>query len=406
MRPLTGHEERNALVLRRLVGDVTYLQPTENALKKSIIDATEPVRAYLRESQFHDYGEQGQGGSHKVVTAAVILDDQRPWDTTASLYRPETKQGDPRIWISKLGAHAQPDDILAIFVHENTLYAYDLTRGGLADLDDTKELLRDGGPSRHPVLDLLQAVQRDIDIVADELRRKLEVVAAMGWVDAVGHGNTAIGRTLETILGIDMNSSTEPDYKGIEIKSSRSSSAKGTRQTLFAQVPDWTISDVSSSDDILKRFGYLDKNGVERLSVQVDHGKRNSKGLGLEVDLDADLLHEVDWNARCHRFATWRLAKLRERLRAKHGATFWVKAEARIGEAGTEQFHFISAEYSSDPYAHQLAQLIATNAISMDHLIKRKASGGAHEQGPLFKVDRKRMGELFPPMRTFDLTKP
>lgn len=33
--------------------------------------------------------------------------------------------------------------------------------------------------------------------------------------------DTAIGRTLETLLGININSSKQPDYKGIELKAFR-----------------------------------------------------------------------------------------------------------------------------------------------------------------------------------------
>ena len=44
-----------------------------------------------------------------------------------------------------------------------------------------------------------------------------------GYVPAVGKGHKAIGETLEDLLGINPNSSKRPDYKGIRVKSSRSS---------------------------------------------------------------------------------------------------------------------------------------------------------------------------------------
>ena len=401
MRPLSDSEERNASALLKLVGDVTYLVPTDTGLRKSIMDATASIRAYLKDVGFHDYEEQGQGVAAKSVRQAVILDDHDATDTRVSLYRPETKSGDPRIWISGLPHSADAGDIIAIFVDGDTLFVYDLTRGRLADIVAQHEA--DGSMGSHPVLAILSDVKRDIDFVADELLLKLRGIARHGWIDAVGHGNTAIGRTLESALGIAMNSSKDPDYKGIEIKASRARSARGTRQTLFAQVADWSISDVKSSGEILDRYGYEDANGVLRLSVQVDHGKPNSKGLGLEVDFDRDVLHEVDWNRDKAAFATWSLDKLRGRLREKHGATFWVKADSELDERGVERFRYTSVEFSSDPFAHQLGPLIANNAISMDHLIKRKPSGGAHEQGPLFKIDRKRMQELFPPMKSWQL---
>ena len=69
---------------------------------------------------------------------------------------------------------------------------------------------------------------------------------------------TAIGRSLENALGIEMNSSQLPDFKGIEIKAFREllNNSKGTRVTLFACVPDWNLSFLKGSKDILEAFGY------------------------------------------------------------------------------------------------------------------------------------------------------
>jgi hypothetical protein len=59
-------------------------------------------------------------------------------------------------------------------------------------------------------------------------------ISLKGPVPAMLKADTAIGRTLETLLGIDINSSKKPDYKGIELKSYREK--RGNRKNLFAQV--------------------------------------------------------------------------------------------------------------------------------------------------------------------------
>jgi hypothetical protein len=102
MRPLTGFEEANAKVVQNATREVTYLFPTATGLGKSIIDATAPVRDFLRRNGIHDFDGQGRGSNESGVRlrAYLVLDDEiRP--TIVSLYRPKAKpgrDGDPRIW--------------------------------------------------------------------------------------------------------------------------------------------------------------------------------------------------------------------------------------------------------------------------------------------------------------------
>ena len=78
------------------------LVPTETGYHKSIMDATLSFRDFLRESGTHEYQEQLQGQENKVVVPAKFVFPDRCIETTASLYRPNTKQGDPRIWFGRL----------------------------------------------------------------------------------------------------------------------------------------------------------------------------------------------------------------------------------------------------------------------------------------------------------------
>ena len=86
---------------------VAFLVPTPTGYEKAIMDATETVRALLKESGTHDYEIQGQGpeAKHLVESYFVHLDGLE--ETVTSLYRPVTKKGDPRIWFSKLKKYCQ-----------------------------------------------------------------------------------------------------------------------------------------------------------------------------------------------------------------------------------------------------------------------------------------------------------
>ena len=47
---------------------------------------------------------------------------------------------------------------------------------------------------------------------------KIKSINNEGWIKSLRRGDTGVGYTLETKLGIKANSKKKPDYKGIEIK--------------------------------------------------------------------------------------------------------------------------------------------------------------------------------------------
>ena len=53
MRILTSQEEEKLKVLTENSISLTLIEPTENGLKKSIMDATGTVRNHLRKNNFH-----------------------------------------------------------------------------------------------------------------------------------------------------------------------------------------------------------------------------------------------------------------------------------------------------------------------------------------------------------------
>ena len=92
--------------------------------------------------------------------------------------------------------------------------------------------------------------------------------------------------------------------------------------------------------------------------------------------------------------AIWKLPHLEDRLLAKHKETFWIKARSER-KAGVELFHLQSVIHTRNPNLPQLERLLGDGTVTVDHLIKRTASGGAQEKGPLFKIVRPRIPELF-----------
>jgi hypothetical protein len=208
-----------------------------------------------------------------------------------------------------------------------------------------------------------------------------------------------VGRTLETLLGIDINSSQLPDYKGIELKSFRAN--KGNRKNLFAQVPNWEISDFKSSAEILNSFGYW-RGEDFKLYCTVSSIVTNSQGLTLKIDSESNQLIEFSDKKEIGDFVRWEIKKLHEKLLQKHRETFWVEAESIIQD-GKEFFQYQAVEHTRKPIISQFDLLLEQGAITLDHLIKKNAKGKVLEKGPLFKIKPKALNLLFPPSKSYDL---
>ena len=392
MRPLTPLETDNIKQLTENSVELTLIEPTATGLEKSIMDATAVVRVYLKEQGVHNYELQGQGGLNKVIVDSRIVLGNQVVNSRASLYRPETKKGDPRIWFSGLNNVANPNDILAITAFDGKLYVLNITQLNIANLL-TSGLV-------NPVKDLVEAIKAESSSIADELLELLKGIAAQGMLPADVAGDTAIGRTLETLLGIPINSSKSPDYKGIELKAHRAGRQQ-SRVNLFAQIPDWTLSKFKSSAEILNAFGYA-RGEDFKLYCTVSTLVANSQGLKLRINNTLNQLIETSTTTSIGDFAVWALEKLHDRLLEKHNETFWVTAETKhIG--GIEHFHYKSVHHTRKPIVSQFDILLQQGIITLDHLIKRDKNNRVVEKGPLFKLRPNSVSLLFPPSQNYDL---
>lgn len=391
MRGLTTSEQEKLQVLTENSVSVALLELTETGIKKSIMDATGTVRNYLLSNGFHDYATQLQGPNNKVVIDASVISDHSVMSSSASLYRPVTKQGDPRIWFRGLKDFVAPADIIAIVGHDKKLFVFNITRLPIVALIQSQIL--------NPLKELVESIHLQEDAIAQELLGLLRKVAARGPIESALMADTAVGRTLETALGISINSSKQPDYKGIELKSFRAK--KGNRKTLFAQVADWKLSKFKNSAEILNAFGYF-RGSDFKLYCTISTNTWNSQGLRLRIDSNINQMLEQSDRKDIGDFAVWTLGKLHERLLEKHRETFWIAADS-IKENGKEYFQYKAVEHTKKPIVSQFDLLLEQGIITMDHLIKRKSDSGVNEKGPLFKIKPNSLNLLFPPSEKYAL---
>lgn len=404
MRPFTPFEKTNMEYLVNHNVKFTQVQITATGLKKSILDATTPMRTYFKDNNIHDYELQSQGPENKVTKKTFILTGGKVIKTTTSLYRPVTKEGDPRLWIYGLKDTTEADDIHAIIARNpDELYVINLTKINIPHFCETD--------IENPIRDLVKGLSDYADIVSEELLYRLLKFKGM-WLDTDLRADTAIGRQVEALLGIQMNASREPDYKGIELKSFRSQ-RPSIRKNLFCKVPDWDISFLKSGAEIVEKYGYM-SGGVKSYRNTLQCVAPNTQNLRLNMNYPNNLLEieedrriDVDIFKKVADVAVWRLQTLHQCLLTKHHETFWIEVDSRKGDSGQEQFRFNKIEHTRNPNVSQFDILLEQSMITVDLLLGRPkvdlVTGKPKKGGDAvsFKIKKSAAGLLFPQSRLY-----
>lgn len=382
MRPFTPFEQKNLKFLVNHNVKFTQVEITPTGLKKSILDSTAPMRAYFLENGIHNYEEQKQGQEHKVLIKAVILNEGDKVETSAAFYRPNTKKGDPRMWIYNFGPHTKGNDIHVLFWYDKTLYSINITQIDIEKCYNSVIIT--------PMQEILKTINHEGNAVSEELLGKFRSVKDQ-WFESEVMADTGIGRTIESFLGISMNSDKTPDYKGIELKSHRDKRTS-KRNVLFTQTPDWDISHLKSGREIVEKYGYF--KGYEKKTYQnaVQCAPPNSHSLFLNVNQIEKLLELQASRDKIEDIAAWRLLKLHQRLMVKHHETFWIEVENVIHDS-KEYFRYKQIEHTKNPNVGQFDVLLEQNFIVVDLMLCRPSGRGDTYS---FKIKTKAMPLLFP----------
>lgn len=306
---------------------VAFLVPTPTGYGKSIMDATGPVRELFKNAKLHDYEVQGQGPEHKVMIKSYFVYPDRTQETAASLYRPVTKKGDPRIWFKDLKSYCMPCNLLALITIEDCIYVINLSNPMVAASLWNKGYVYDI---------LLEAAHKD-RLIADELLQKIQAIHNQGFLPSITPGDPGVGDTLEHALGIERNNSRAPDYKGIELKTTRLTrngvSRQVTRSTLFTKVPDVGMT----YREIVDHYG----------KIQIPRGSTVAR------------------------------LQLYE--------TFWVKAVSENRD-GQEWFRYDKILHTKNPNTSLLAPLLEADKITVDLAAHYNPDGKWRDHGMLFKM--------------------
>lgn len=389
----------------------SLLVPTKTGYEKSIMDATELVRDFLKDTGVHSYENQKQGPENKARIKSYFVKDNALEPTFASLYRPTTKCGDPRIWFDGLKKYCSPYNLLALIVIDKEIYVFNLSNPAIF------ASLTENGFAR-TVIQRASDAGKKTNSIATELRKKILAIHKQGFLPSITPGDPGVGDTLENALGIKKNNSKKPDYQGIELKASRiSRNGKDVdnRINLFARVPDEGMK----YRQILENFGKVQIPSDRNEKKKKDEEKKprlqlydstsatrpNAYGLMLNVNYETKKLELFHVNGQNKTpVSAWLISNLKDALKTKHKETFWVKAVAKKIN-GIEHFRYDKIIHTKEPNISMLVPMLATGKVTVDftaHVDPNTKKARNH--GLLFKVAPENVALMFGDLEIYDLS--
>ncbi|EOA3444268.1 MULTISPECIES: MvaI/BcnI family restriction endonuclease [Enterococcus] len=380
---------------------------TSTMLNKSIIDASFLVRESLKTYNFVDYKDIKQGIEYKQIREGYFLATNSIStmikEIKVSFYRPKTKKGDPRFWILRLKSLnvVKSGDLIYISVYRS--------------LTDSKPKLILINLSNNSVDEFLLRDFFGQDKLMDITRRLLPLVkdiSKKGYQkNYKGSGNLSpkdVGQTFEHLLNIKDNSSKLADFEEtIEIKAKRASVK--TNDTLFSMVPDYSIGNVQSSNEMIRKYGYPSSREKykEFIDLYVTVGKKaNNQGLFLEVDEDKELICQWHRNVITGEktlTCAWKFKDVKERLYSKHRSTLWIIADEKV-QNNTFYFHYNKAQLTRQPLFSSFITLVKSGDITFDWRGRVKPDGTKYkDKGHAWRMSPKNRELLFGEIETIIL---
>lgn len=229
--------------------------------------------------------------------------------------------------------------------------------------------------------------------VEEELLAKFVEISNKGWIESARKHNTGIGKTFEDLLNKLEDNLAEPDYKGIEIKTHRSTSNSYT--TLFTASPDGPAK--AENTRLRETYGNIDqKSGLKKMHCSIfAHRKtlynniykiqlevnRQDKKIYLQIyDINDNLIEKITY---------WDFNSLNDKLNKKLKILAYVKSKSKV-ENNKEYFLYEEIQLYKFKNFNRFLTLIENGTIMLDIRIGVYASGKnygkTHDHGTGFRI--------------------
>ena len=222
----------------------------------------------------------------------------------------------------------------------------------------------------------------------DDFKAKLHEISKKEFVQSMRKGNTGIGYTLESLLGIKENNVPLADLGDIELKAYRKDS--GSMLTLFTCEPKPAGGDRDKM--LLREFGYpSEKKGrVRELYCTINASRFNNQDLKLAVEQNLIRVTSLKKNIDVY----WDFEALSERFNKKIQKLIVVEAEAMLQD-DEEKFYFSNAYLLEGFGFKSFCKLVENDSVTVDFRMHLKSKGTVRNHGTAFRVHKRRLMECY-----------
>ncbi len=213
----------------------------------------------------------------------------------------------------------------------------------------------------------------------DEIKEKLCEIKQMGYVVSKRKGDTGIGYTLETLLGLKENNFKTPDFGQIELKSRRK--GRNSRITMFTLNRNVWIID---KKEVIERYGYLDKKDRKALKCTIN-SKPNNQGFYVRVEQAGVRIYHAEGQLTTE----WQRDYLIETFKEKMSNLLIVNADTRRNSDKNEEFWYNEAFLLTQLNAENFLDFIRNDIIIIDLRMHIKENGSVRNRGTGFRIHPK-----------------
>ena len=222
------------------------------------------------------------------------------------------------------------------------------------------------------------------DPVLTELLGKFDEVKDRGWIDTMRGGDTGIGYTFETLLGIKENNDQIADFKGIEIKCKGlkdGKTASSSKFNLFQAGPTWAAK--ATTKERIRILGTLNEAGLYACYSQVTTTPNN---IGLLLDV-LSAQSKIDLRKNADALGHWSFERLEKRLIQKHARAVFVKAKLR-NSTGKTQYAYEELVYCDKPSIERFVELVVQRNIVFEFTMHEEPNGCIRNHGYPWRLSR------------------
>ena len=239
----------------------------------------------------------------------------------------------------------------------------------------------------------------------EKLLEALSSLSKKGPIEQVGRGANSVGKTLQKALGIEHSTTSRNSLFNYVITSTTSAATSGGRTNLFACVPDWRISNLKSSKELVDKFGREDLEKGYSKSLFCTSTSAGPNGFGLVLKVDASAMNLEEWlvsGSTEKQIVAWDVTRLQTKLESLKKTA--IITALPVSQRNRTAYHYRYVDLLENPEVGNFLDMLENGSITIDHCISiKEGATSAREQGPLFKIRADCRGDLYKSIKRFDL---